>query len=369
MATLDIAMPLALLAVMAAALVLNKRTEEKLKTTLEEKEFRTRDVVLLVVMIVVATSVVAYISIINPGQIFQSVILLVFIFSYSLLLFIFSYLFSGMKKRRAQLFSLGFGVASLVAGTISLIEPVVDGLVFYRALAFYGLAAFALSAIIVDMKKSDAQERWYIAVQPPALFVLLFVFFNVVYAGGVDLWYPILMDIFGLTFAILIILYLASLFTWKTVGLFAVLLTVVDIILVFSGPMVEAAGQFTRLGLPVLVFLPKIPLTSALPGYMNFFGFIPSGLGLGDFFFAGILALQTFKRFGKKTALVSIISMTLAFGIWEAFLPEIIAGLQPILGRNINGFPGTLMIICGWAPVIAWKLIATRKSVTKEASS
>ena len=184
MATLDIAMPLALLAVATAALLLNERTEGKLKTTFEERELGTRDVVLLVVMITVAISVIGYVSILDPGQIFQNIILLVFIFSYSMLLFIFSYLFSNIKRRRAQLFSLGFAIASLLAGTIGLLEPFTDGFALYRALAFYGLATFALASIIIEAKKADAQERWYIAVQPPALFVLLFVFFNVVYDGS-----------------------------------------------------------------------------------------------------------------------------------------------------------------------------------------
>ncbi len=67
-----------------------------------------------------------------------------------------------------------------------------------------------------------------------------------------------LMDVFGFTFAILIILYLSSMFTWKTVGIFAVLLTIMDIILVIgTGTMVTAAHQFTGLGLPVLGLLAK----------------------------------------------------------------------------------------------------------------
>lgn len=368
MPILDVGMPLALLAVMIAALLLNERTEEKLKATLEEREFRTRDVVLLVAMVVVAISVVAYISILDPGHIFQSIILLVFIFSYSLLLFIFSYLFSGMKRRMAQLFSLGFGVASLIAGTASVIGPFVDGLAFYRAMAFYGLAAFALSSIIVAAKKTDAQERWYIAVQPPALFVLLFVFFNIVYDGTL-VWYPILLDIFALTFAVLIILYLGSMFTWKTVFVFAVLLTIVDIVLVLgTGTMVDAAQQFTGLGLPVLVYLPKIPLIPIPAGSQSigFFGFIPSGLGLGDFFFAGILALQTLKKFDKKTGLLSIVAMSISFGVWLAFIPEIVVLLEPLLQRDIAGFPGTLMIIPGWLLVVAWKMLSERKQKQQE---
>jgi hypothetical protein len=311
---------------------------------------------LLVAMIVVAVSVIGYISIIDPGQIFQNIILLVFLFSYSMLLFIFSYLFSGMRHRRAQLFSLGFGVASLLAGTIGLIEPFVDGLALYRALAFYGLAAFAFASIILDMKKAEAQERWYIAVQPPALFVLLFVFFNVVYDGA-PVWAPALLDVFALTFAVLIILYLGSLFNWKTVSLFAVLLTIVDIILVLgTGTMVDAAEQFTGLGLPVLVHLPNVPFVFSAAGAIQF-----RGLGLGDFFFAGILALQTSKKFGKKAGYIAVIAMSLSFGIFEAFLNEVIILLQPLLPLEIEGFPGTLMIILGWVPVVVWYLLTERK--------
>jgi hypothetical protein len=365
MPTLDIAMPIALLAVSTVALVLNRRTEGKLKTTFEERELRTRDIVMLVVMIVVAVSVIGYVSLLNPGQIFQNIILLVFLFSYSMLLFIFSYLFSGMKQSRAQLFSLGFALAGLVAGTSSLLEPFTDGLTVYRAAAFYGLAVFALASIILDTKKAEQKERLHLAVQPPTLFVLLFVFFNVAYEGAI-VWYPAIMDAFALTFAVLIILYLSSLFTWKTTVIFAGLLTLVDTILVLgTGTMITAAQQFTGLGLPVLVYLPKIPLIPIPAGsdFIGFFGFYPSGLGLGDFFFAGILALQTFKKFDKKTAYISILAMTISFGIWLAFIEEITMALEPLLGYIPVGFPGTLMIITGWIPLVAWKLLKGKQKI------
>ncbi len=169
------------------------------------------------------------------------------------------------------------------------------------------------------------------------------------------------MDVFGLTFAILIILYLSSMFSWKTVGLFAVLLTIMDIILVIGTPlMIGAAKQFTGLGLPVLVYLPNVPFVYSAQGAL-----LSRGLGLGDFFFAGVLAVQTYKKFGKKTAFISAVAMVVAFGIWEAFLPEIIAGFTPIVGRNIQGFPGTLMIISGWAPIVALKLFAQRNKVAE----
>jgi presenilin-like A22 family membrane protease len=366
MATLDLAMPVALLSVSIVALFLNERTEKKLKMTFEERELRTRDVIMLVVMIVVAVSVIGYVSIIDPGKIFQNIILLIFLFSYSMLLFVFSYLFSEMKQRKAQLFSLGFAIASLLAGTIGLLGPFADGITPYRAVAFYGLAAFALASIILDIKKAETRERWYVAVQPPALFVLLFVFFNVVYEGT-PVWYPILLDVFALTFAVLIILYLGSLFTWKTTIIFAVLLTVVDIILVLgTGTMITAAQQFTGLGLPVLVHLPNVPLIVAQEGYASIFGFAPRGLGLGDFFFAGIIALQTFKKFGKKPAYTAVISMTISFAIFEAFLPEILSSFELLLQREIGGFPGTLMIIIGWLPVVALNLLVDRKHKTQD---
>jgi hypothetical protein len=159
----------------------------------------------------------------------------------------------------------------------------------------------------------------------------------------------------------LIILYLGSLFTWKTVLVFAVLLTIVDIILVLgTGSMVVAAQQFTGLGLPVLVQLPNVPLVFSSNGPLF------RGIGLGDFFFAGILALQTFKKFGKKTGYVAVVAMAISFAVFEAFIPEIAVALEPILHRQIGGFPGTLMIILGWLPVVAWKMLSERKQKQQE---
>ena len=361
MPSLDIAMPITLLIVVIAALLLNKRVEGKLMATVEEKEFKISDILLLVVFMAILISAIAYTSIINPGAVFNNVLLLFFLSSYTTLLFTFSYIFSNLAKIRAQLLSLGFGVAGLIAGFASLLGPLQDGFTIFRMAAFFGLAIFCLGAIVYEQKKSSNKVKWYLAVQPPAIFVLLFAFFNFIYQGSFNVWAPILMDVFGLTFAILIILYLSSMFNWKTVGLFAVLLTVMDIILVIGTPvMLGAAKQFTGLGLPVLVYLPNIPTLTGHGGALLF-----RGLGLGDFFFAGVLAVQTFNKFGKKTALIATIAMALAFGIWEFFLGDIIKGLIPIVGRNIGGFPGTVMIISGWAPIIAWKLLSERNNVAK----
>jgi hypothetical protein len=360
MPSLDLAMPIALLAVVTVALLLNKRVAGKLMATVEEKQFQTRDIILLVIFMAILISAIAYTSIIDPGAVFENVLLLFFLSSYTMLLFTFSYVFSNLTKIRAQLISAGFGVSSLIAGAACLLAPLQDSFTVFRVAAFFGLGIFCIASIVYEQRKPVAKSRWYVAAQPPAIFVLLFVFFNFIHNSGTAVvWSPFLMDVFGLTFAILIILYLSSMFNWKTVGLFAALLTIMDIILVIVTPvMVGAAESFTSLGLPVLVYLPNIPTIISQQGTLLF-----RGLGLGDFFFAGVLAVQTFNKFGQKTAFITAITMTIAFGIWEAFLGDILAWLDPIVGRNIGGFPGTVMIISGWAPVIAWKLLSQKNKM------
>jgi hypothetical protein len=359
MPSLDLAMPTALLIVVVVAMLLNKRAEGKLQSTIENKEFKTRDVILLVVFMAIIVSVLAYAATVNPGALFEDVLLVFFMSSYTTLLFTISYVFSNLSKIRAQIISAGFGSASIAAGIICALSPLQDAYTLFRVGAFVGLAAFCFGVAVYEQFKTAAtklKERWYVAAQPAAIFVLLFVFFNVINNGGTArVWTPYLMDVFGLTFAILIILYLSSLFSWKTVGLFAVLLTAMDITLVIITPvMLTAANSFTQLGLPVLVYLPQVPFASTAQGLVF------RGLGLGDFFFAGVLAVQAFNKFGRKTAIISAIAMAVAFGIWEAYLGDIIKALIPIVGRNIGGFPGTLMIVSGWAPVIAVKLFLDR---------
>ena len=74
MPSLDLAMPLALLIVVSVALILNKRVEGKLMATVEQREFKTRDIILLIVFIGIVISVIAYTTIISPGAIFQNIL-------------------------------------------------------------------------------------------------------------------------------------------------------------------------------------------------------------------------------------------------------------------------------------------------------
>ena len=112
--TFDIAKPLTLFAVTMVAKFLNKRVEGKLKSTLEEKEFRVRDAVLLVAAMSVMVSLIVLIP--------QTAVMIMFLFSYSMLLFIFTYLFSDFKKNGAKTFCVAFLVVSFLAATISLIS-------------------------------------------------------------------------------------------------------------------------------------------------------------------------------------------------------------------------------------------------------
>lgn len=354
MPILDIAMPIALFTVVIVALFLNKRAEGKLMSTVEEREFKTRDVVVLIIFMAIAVTGLAFAAMYTPSALFEDVILVFFLFSYTMLLSTISYVFSSIPKIRAQLLSVGFGIASIVAAIVCSTPPLQDAFTIVRVGAFAGLAVFCFGAAIYEARNTLRTERWYLAAQPPAIFVLLFVFFNFLNnPGTAAIWSPYLMDIFALTFAVLIILYLSSLFNWKTVGLFAVLLTTMDIILVIgSTAMITAATKFTSLGLPVMVILPNVPY-SALVSYR--------GLGLGDFFFAGILIVQTYKKFGQKISIIATIVTAVVFGIWDAFLFDLVKSISSVIGRDIGGMPATVFIITGWAPVVAVALWRERK--------
>ncbi|MGB9958936.1 MAG: hypothetical protein ACPLKQ_00225 [Candidatus Bathyarchaeales archaeon] len=329
----DIAMPFTLFAVTIVAMFLNEKVEKKLKVTFEEREFGVRDAIMLVAAISVTVSVIVFIP--------QMAVITVFLFAYSMLLFMFTYIFSSFKKTGAQLFSAAFLILSFLAATVSLFNlSSMNGTATYGALAFYCLCGFSFIALLYEEARGHTRERWYLAVLPPALFIILYAFY-----GRTPLWFPYLLNVYGAVFAVLIILYLGSLFTWRTTVIFAGLLTVADIILVLvTRTMVSAATQVSVLRLPVLITLPTIPQITTQ------WGILYMSLGLGDFFFAGLIAIQTLKKFGKKLAILSAVAMAVSFFIFETL----------ILNFEFRAFPGTLMIICGWLPIIAYKILKER---------
>ncbi|NWG10544.1 hypothetical protein HXY33_02155 [Candidatus Bathyarchaeota archaeon] len=323
----DIAMPLTLFFVTLAAIFFDKKVERKMKGVFEEKEFRVRDAILLVAAMAVTVSLIVFIP--------QMAIMTIFLFSYSMLLFTFTYIFSDFKKAQARLFNIVFLVVSFTAATISLYNLDANSLMGYGALAFFCLFAFTFIALLYDELRTSLRERWYLAILPPALFIFLYSFFS-----GTPIWFPYLLDIYGIVFAVLIILYLGSFFTWRTTLIFVTLLTAMDVILVLvTGAMVSAASHVSVLQLPMLIAIRTIPAV-VRDGYV-----IWMSLGLGDFFFAGLIALQTVRKYGREYAILSAIAMSASFFIFEAFL----------LTYELRAFPGTVMIICGWIPLILWK--------------
>lgn len=228
------------------------------------------------------------------------------------------------------------------------VMAVMIGLVVFvreMSLALMVLFLFSYSMLLFTFGYLFSKNRWYVAVVPPAVFILLFMFLR-----DSLVWTYYLSNICGVIFAILITLYLSSLYTWKTTAVFGILLTVLDIILVLvTGTMIEAANTAKGLNLPVFVSVPLVPLI--LTGN----GMLLMSLGLGDFFFAGLLAIQTFKKYGKSFALLSVQAMAVSFFIFEAFL----------LTFNVKAFPGTLMIICGWIPLVLLKSLR-RGSILKK---
>lgn len=333
----DVLMPAILFLVTLAAMFLGKKTEAKLKATVEEREFKTRDSAILVGMITVAVSVVIFVP--------SMAILAVFLLSYTSLLFTVSYVFSNMSKKRIILYCSVFIVASMLAALVGLLGVLPENLRVIGALAFATLASCAFFALLYALRSSKTKHKWYLAALSPALFLLLFFFYN-----ETALWFPYLLDVYGILFALLIVLYLSTLFNWKTVFIFAAFITTMDIILVWvTGTMVQAANAISGLGLPVLVAFPTIPLIMVEGSVLLL------RLGLGDFFFAGILATQTLKKFGKKTAVVSALTMSVSFGLFELLL------LNP---SDLDALPATLPIILGWLPIVVAKLLLARKQKT-----
>jgi hypothetical protein len=269
----DLTMPFTLLAVTLASMFLYPKIESKIKGVFEESEFRVRDAILLVGVMAVMVALIVVVRQLS------TVLIVLFLFAYSMLLYMFGYLL--------------------------------------------------------------ANKRWYIGIIAPTVFILLYVFLR-----DSSIWTYYLSNIYGLVFAILITLYLAGLFNWKTTAVFGVLITAMDIVLVLvTKTTVQAANVATSLNLPVLVYLPLVPLITTGVGVLML------GLGLGDFFFAGLLAIQTYEKYGKRVAVASVVGMTISFFIFEAL----------ILTYNVGAFPGTLMIICGWAPVVLVQTLRSRR--------
>jgi hypothetical protein len=331
----DILMPLFLFSIPLLATFLGKRAEGKLKSTIEEKEFGNKDTALFMTMIIVALGVIIFV----PSQ----TILVLFLFSYASLLFTVSYAYSDMQPKSMLLYCGIFMIAGALAAIAGLSGVLPSEFQIYGLVAFAGFTVAGVATLLYALQKGDSKKKWYIAALSPALFLLLFIFYN-----QTNLWFPFLLDLYGAIFAILIVVYLAPMFNWKIIFIYAIAITAMDIVLVW-GPghlMVQAANALTNLNLPVLVWLPNIPPLYSTEGYL-----LLHGLGLGDLFFSGVLSFQTLKKFGTKTTIISMVAIAVSFGLYEMLL------MNPELSKllPVAALPATLPILTGWLPIIGIK--------------
>jgi len=190
-------------------------------------------------------------------------------------------------------------------------------------LCVYSLAFFLFTYLVVP--------KWYLAVLPPFFFNALYLMYEDTYLWNVHIppHTPYLLNFFAIIFAICISVYLGSLFTWKTTAAFTVLITIVDVVnVLITGYTVESAEKLVEtLRLPVVIIVPTFPY---IGGVMT--------LGLGDIFLAGLLGIQTAKKYGKKFGLTSITAIAAVFLLLQTVL----------LNYHPQPFPATILVIPGW---------------------
>jgi len=164
-----------------------------------------------------------------------------------------------------------------------------------------------------------AYKKWYLAIIPPIIFVYSYLHY----------WNLIVFNVFAVIFCIIITIYASGLFSWRMVWIFAILLTVMDVIQVFfTGFMGQSAVKMMRLKLPVLLLLPTYPYGLTI------------GLGIGDVFLASLLSIQMASRYGVKAGILTAATNSLAMFIFEVAL------LNTMFARF---FPATLVVMAGSA--------------------
>jgi len=99
-------------------------------------------------------------------------------------------------------------------------------------------------------------------------------------------------------------LYLGSALTWKYIAVFVPLLTLLDLVQVLgTGLMGKAAEKLITLQPPAMI------------GVTTFPSDMKAALGLGDAFLAGILAIQSTQKYGRKFGLLSTVAITAIFSL------------------------------------------------------
>jgi len=209
---------------------------------------------------------------------------------------------------------------------VAAMGAMVTVLVFIPEQSLLVLFSFAYVVILFFFTYLFA-PKWYLAVVPPVLYILSFIYF----------WNIYLFNLFAIMLGISISVYMGKLFTWKTTAAFATLLTIMDIIQVLiTKDMIKSFNRALELELPAFIELPMFPS-------VDWF----SRLGLGDVFFFGLLSIQTTRKYGRKFGLVSILIMTVVFFLFQTVL----------LNSDIQDFPATVFVVSGWITALGARYI------------
>jgi hypothetical protein len=217
---------------------------------------------------------------------------------------------------------------------VAAMGAMVTVLVFIPGQSLLFLFSFAYT-VILFLFTYLIVPKWYLAVVPPVLFILAFLYF----------WDIYMFNFFAILFGISVSVYMGSLFTWKSTLGFVALLTVVDIIQVLvTGFTIASAQKALELGLPVGVKLPMLPFMEG-----------STFLGLGDIFFLGLLSIQGTQKYGRNFGIASTATMAFVFFLFQTFM----------LNSDIQNFPATVFVISGWLASLAaryiYNLLASKK--------
>jgi len=227
------------------------------------------------------------------------------------------FLYSRLDKKVDQLFGGKELRLEHIILLVAAMGAMVTVLVFIPEQSLLVLFSFAYVVILFFFTYLFA-PKWYLAVVPPVLYILSFLYF----------WNIYLFNLFAIILGISISVYMGKLFTWKTTAAFATLLTIVDIIQVLiTKDMIKSFNRALELELPAFIELPMFPSVDWV-----------SRLGLGDVFFFGLLSIQTTRKYGRKFGLVSLLIMTVVFFLFQTVL----------LNTDIQDFPATVFVISGW---------------------
>jgi hypothetical protein len=239
-------------------------------------------------------------------------------------------LYGKLEKRVKTLFEeREFTIRDAVLLVVAM-GGMVTALVFVpsQAILILFLGVFSISLFMITYLIS---QKWFLGFIGPAVFLALYFIFKDTWVWK---WY--LLDVFAVIFIVFITVYVGSFFTWKTTLVFALFLTIMDVIQVLgTGYMVTTSDKVLSLALPIFIVLPVMPSMEFL-----------MALGLGDLFLTGLLGIQTAKKFGRRFAMESILSIAIVFGVVEAFT---------LTYYPHQALPATVMIFGGWLIAVGAK--------------